>query len=129
MIIETEHFNPVSDPKLLCTCGHKDCDKRSVKLFFLNMLELVRIDYGMPMIVTSGGRCSYHPNEIHRSEPADHQKQLGIDIKITGLVMAMKLMAIGVRHGFNAFGINLTSGFIHMGYRLEIGNKMAVWGY
>jgi hypothetical protein len=129
MIIETEHFNPTTDPKLLCTCGHEDCDKRSVKRYFLNMLELVRIDYGFSMVVTSGGRCPYHPNEIHRSEPADHQKQLGIDIKITGLIMAMKLMAIGARHGFNSFGINLISGFIHIGHRPGNGNKISVWTY
>lgn len=129
MTVRTENFNLESDPKLACTCGRVLCDKRAVKQFFLDMLQLVRIDYGLPMIITSGGRCPYHKNEIHRSEPADHQKQLGVDVRITGLVMAMKLVAIGAKHGFNAFGINLKSGFIHMGYRPEIGNKIAVWEY
>ena len=93
------------------------------------MLQPVRIDYGLPMIVTSGGRCSYHPNEVHRDEPADHQKCLGVDIKITGLIMAMKLVAIASKYGFNAFGINLKLGFIHLGYRPEQHSKISVWTY
>ena len=130
MTIKTENFKPKTDVKLCCTCGHDKCDKRSVSQFVLNMLQPTRIEYGFPMVVTSGGRCSYHPNELHRDEPADHQKQQGVDIKITGLVMAMKIMVIAVKYGFNAFGINLTSGFIHLGYRTELNGKTpAVWTY
>lgn len=96
----------------------------------LNMLQPTRIEYGLPMIVTSGGRCSFHPNEVHRDKPADHQKRQGIDIKITGLVMAMLIMAIAIKHGFNAFGINLKAGFIHLAYRPElVGKRPAVWTY
>lgn len=128
MTAKTEHFNITSDPKLACTCNHLKCDKRSVKQAVLNMLEKVRVDYGLPMIVTSGGRCPYHPNEIHRKIPADHQKQYGVDIKINGLAMAMKIMAYAIKHGFNAFGINLKSGFIHLGFRPNK-NKISTWVY
>ena len=129
MTVKTENFSLEGDPKLACTCGKVLCDKRAVKQWFLNMLQLVRDEYGFSMIITSGGRCPYHKNEIHRSEPADHQKQLGVDVRITGLVMAMKLVAIGAKHGFNAFGINLKAGFIHMGHRPENGSKISVWEY
>lgn len=128
-MIKTSNFNPIDDIKLLCTCGHPKCDKRSVKQFVLNMLQAVRVDYGLPMIVTSAGRCPYHKSELHRDKPADHQNQCGIDIKINGLVMAMKIMAIAVRYGFNAFGINLKSGFIHLGYRRDNGDKISAWTY
>lgn len=130
MPIRTQHFNPEFDTKLLCTCGHKECDKRSVKQFVLNMLELVRVDYGLPMIVTSGGRCPLHKNERARTIPADHQKCQGIDIRITGLSMAMKIMAYAVKHGFNAFGISLKDKFIHLGYRAELDKgKIVTWEY
>jgi zinc D-Ala-D-Ala carboxypeptidase len=128
MIIKTKNFNPKTDIKLCCTCGEAGCDKRSVKLMALNMLQKVREVYGLPMIVTSGGRCPLHKNEKHRIVPADHQKGLGVDIAITGLVMAMKLIAIASKCGFNAFGINLKAGFIHLGYRPEQ-NKISVWTY
>jgi len=128
-VIKSENFNPLIDVKLLCTCGHPECDKRSLEQRVLDMLQCVRYDYGLPMVITSAGRCQYHPNEIHRDEPADHQKQRGVDVKINGLAMAMKLMAYGIRYGFNAFGINLKSGFIHMGYRPELVDKIATWVY
>ena len=65
MTIKTDHFNPNTDPKLLCTCGHKDCDKRSVKLNTLRRLEEVRILANRPLTVTSGGRC---PGALHSHE-------------------------------------------------------------
>lgn len=130
MAAKTDNFDPKIDIKLCCTCGRPKCDKRGVKQFVLNMLQGARIEYGFPMNVTSGGRCPYHPDEAHRDDPADHQKQNGVDIKITGLVMAMKIMLIAVKYGFNAFGINLKVGFIHLGYRHELeGKTPAVWTY
>jgi len=128
MLPKTKNFNPLVDLKLSCTCGEDGCDKRSTKQMLLNMLQKVRDDYGLPMIVTSGGRCPLHKNEKHRSAPADHQKCLGVDIRITGLIMAMKLVAIASKYGFNAFGINLKAGFLHIGYRPEQ-NKISVWTY
>ncbi len=127
--IKTKNFNPETDVKLLCTCGNKGCDKRSVKQMALNMLQRVRGDYGLPMTITSGGRCPLHKDELHRSVPADHQKGLGVDIRITGLIMAMKLVAIASKYGFNAFGINLKAGFLHIGYRPEQHKSVSVWTY
>ena len=128
MLPKTKNFNPLIDLKLSCACGEDGCDKRSVKQRILNMLQKVRDDYGLPMIVTSGGRCPLHENEKHRSAPADHQKCLGVDVRITGQAMASKLTAYAAIHGFNAFGTNLKSGFIHLGYRPE-NNKIVTWEY
>ena len=128
VLIKTKNFNPKSDIKIRCTCGNKGCDKRSVKQMALNMLQRVRDDYNLPMIITSGGRCPLHKDESHRSVPADHQKGLGVDVRITGLIMAMKLIAIASKYGFNAFGVNLKAGFVHIGYRPEQ-NKVSVWTY
>ena len=99
MLPKTRNFNPLVDLKLSCTCGQDGCDKRSTK-----------------------------QNEKHRSVPADHQKCLGVDIRITGQAMASKLTAYAAIHGFNAFGTNLKSGFIHLGYRPE-NNKIVTWEY
>ena len=74
MIPKTKNFNPEIDIMLSCQCKKAGCDKRSVKLMLLNMLQRVRDDYGLPIIVTSGGRCPLHNYEVHRDKPADHQK-------------------------------------------------------
>ena len=54
-MIFTANFNPTIDPKLLCTCGHIDCDKRSVNQFTLDGVQKVREDYGRPMTITRSG--------------------------------------------------------------------------
>ena len=128
MLPKTKNFNPLVDLKLSCTCGEDGCDKRSTKQMLLNMLQKVRDDYGLPMIVTSGGRCPLHVAEKRRIVPADHQKAMGVDIRITGLSMGTKLAALAGKHGFNAIAINLELGFIHLGYRPE-SNKITTWEY
>jgi zinc D-Ala-D-Ala carboxypeptidase len=125
MIIETEHFNPTTDPKLLCTCGHKDCDKRSVNMLTLNMLEQVRVIANRPLTVTSGGRCPSHANEVHRTTPADHQKCNAVDISVRGGVERSQIMRLGVKCGFNAIGVAKT--FVHLGFR--DGERPVVWTY
>jgi len=70
--IKTNNFNPETDKRILCTCNHPECDKRSVNQNTLSRLQLVRDDAGRPLTVNSGGRCPKHPSETHRTTPADH---------------------------------------------------------
>lgn len=125
MAVSTNHFNPNSDPKLLCTCDNILCDKRSVKQDVLNMLECVRLDIDRPMIVTSGGRCKNHPNEIHRRTPADHQKGQGVDIAVSGGYQRAQLVKAGIDAGFNAIGV--AKGFVHLGHRPN--EPLVMWTY
>lgn len=127
MIISTKNFHPESDPKLLCTCGSVQCDKRSVNQVTLNMLQVARDKFGKPMKVNSGGRCSYHPDEAHRSTPADHQKCRGVDISVSGSTRG-DVVDAGLKAGFNAIGVAKT--FVHLGYREELPEgKIVMWVY
>jgi len=125
MTIKTKHFNPKTDKKLLCTCGHLNCDKRSVKKSILNRLEKVRKLAYRPLIITSGGRCSNHPSEQHRTTPADHQKGIGVDIAVNGGMERAQLVTLGLKCGFNAIGIAKT--FVHLGFRE--GEQPVMWVY
>ena len=78
-MIKTANFNPEDDPKLLCTCGHADCDQRSVNQESLDKAQLMREDYGRAMRITSAGRCGNHPNEVTKKAPGDHQQCYAID--------------------------------------------------
>lgn len=127
MEIKTKNFSIESDPKLGCTCKHPDCDKRMVRQDVLNMLQKVRDDYGEPMIITSGGRCPNHPDEVHRTKPADHQKRKAVDVKVSNEMQAIELIALASRHGFNAFG--KANSFIHLGWRPELDKRIATWTY
>ncbi len=127
MTIQTRNFNPVDDPKLLCTCGHELCDKRSISQKHLNRIQYGRVLLGHPLIITSGGRCPYHPNEIHRTTPADHQKQEAGDVRVDGSTRGNVVRA-GIDAGCNAIGIAKT--FVHWGYRkdLPVGH-ITMWVY
>lgn len=127
-MIKTKNFNPKTDPKLLCTCGHPDCDQRSVNQKTLNRGQLVRDDANRALNVRSGGRCSYHPDEAHRTTPADHQKQNGIDLEALNGVERGELVYLGLKYGFNAIGIGKT--FVHLGFRSELKPGVIVmWTY
>jgi len=125
MTIQTDNFHPSYDKKLLCTCGNLLCDKRSVNQSTLNKAQLVRVDANRPLTVTSGGRCTHHKDESHRTTPADHQKGIGIDIKVNGGLERAEIVTLGIKHGFNAIGVG--KGFIHLGDRK--GHKLVMWVY
>ncbi len=129
MTIKTENFNPATDVKLLCTCGHPECDKRSVKQFVLNNVQLMRNDAKRPFTITSGGRCPYHPNEIHRSKPADHQNRVGVDIFYKTEAEKNELMVLAGRYGATAVAAG--KNFVHCGWR-KLGKndkRVRTWTY
>lgn len=127
MTISTYNFNPTDDPKLLCTCGHELCDKRSVSQEHLDRVQVAREIDGNPWPVTSGGRCQYHPNEVHRVKPADHQKCQGVDIRVTGATRG-NIVDAGIKAGCNAIGVAKT--FVHLGHRPELPvGHIAMWVY
>lgn len=126
-MIATKNFNPKTDPKLLCTCGHPDCDKRSVNQKTLNQAQRGRDILKHPLKVNSGGRCPFHPDEAHRTTPADHQKGNGIDIAVTGATRGDVVNA-GIKAGFNAIGVAKT--FVHWGYREDLPDgHVTMWVY
>jgi zinc D-Ala-D-Ala carboxypeptidase len=123
----TKNFNPTTDPKLRCTCGHEKCDQRGVKFGVLQRVQQVREWADRSLIVTSGGRCEHHPNEAHRTTPADHQKCMALDISVRGGTERGELVKLGLDAGFNAIGIAKT--FVHLGYRPELGEEVVMWVY
>ena len=125
-MISTTNFNPGTDPKLLCTCGHDKCDHRSVKQWVLDRVQQVRDDYG-PMTITSGGRCQYHPNEIHRVAPADHQKCIVVDVAYETEQQRNQLMVLAGRHGATAVAAG--KNFVHMAWRDVDSKRVRTWVY
>ena len=124
-VIQTKNFKPSIDKKLLCTCGHINCDKRSVNQDVLNMVQLVRDEVGRSLTVTSGGRCPNHPRELCRITPADHQKCIAVDIAVKGGVERGQLVKLGLKYGFNAIGVAKT--FVHLGFRED--EPLVIWTY
>tara|TARA_R110002020_G_scaffold67718_4_gene177629 strand:- start:1288 stop:1668 length:381 start_codon:yes stop_codon:yes gene_type:complete len=126
-MIFTENFHPDTDSKLLCTCGHPQCDKRSVNQYTLNQVQHVRVDLGLPMTITSGGRCPYHPNEVNKSKPGDHQEQWAVDVFYDTVLMRNKLMVLAGRHG--ATRVAAGKNFVHMAWTPTLDLSVPTWEY
>lgn len=126
-MIKTENFNPKTDPKLLCTCGHLNCDKRSVSQFTLVRVQAVRNDYNRPMTITSGGRCENHPNEINKKKPGDHQKCTAVDVFYGSVLERNKLMVLAGRYG--ATRVAVGKNFVHMAWTETDDHSVETWEY
>lgn len=125
--VKTKNFNPKTDKKLLCTCGHPKCDKRNVSQEHLNRVQKVRETVNHSLPVTSGGRCPYHPKEVHRKTPADHQNRNGVDVAAIGANRG-NIVKAGIDSGCNAIGVAKT--FVHLGYRSELPEgHITMWIY
>lgn len=126
-MIQSANFKPNSDPKLLCTCGHELCHTPSVNQYTLDKVQLVRIDYNRSMRITSGGRCSYHPNEKHKTKKGDHQLLYAVDVYYETVSQRNKLMVLAGRHGATrvAFGKN----FVHMAWTPTDDRSIPTWEY
>jgi len=129
MTIKTKNFNPQDDIKLLCTCGHPDCDKRSVDQDTLDRVQLVRDDLGASMAVTSGGRCPNHPNEKRKDEPGDHQKRKAVDVVCKDKNHETKLKVLAGRHGATRVAGGAYCGFVHMAWTVTNRSDVPTWSY
>lgn len=126
-MIYTKNFHPDIDTKLRCTCGHKACDQRSVAQWVLNQLQKIRDDLGEGIIVTSGGRCQYHPNEVRKTMPGDHQKCTATDILYKNKIQMIKLITLAGRHGATRMG--LAGEFIHLAWTPTGDKSVPAWTY
>lgn len=127
MTISTKNFNPETDVKLLCTCGHPACDQRSVNQETLDNVQLVREDANRPLTITSAGRCPHHRNEVHRSKPADHQNCVGVDVFYSTVKERNELMVLAGRHGATAVAAG--KNFVHMAWRCVPDKRVRTWEY
>lgn len=129
MTVSTTNFHPKTDPKLLCTCGHPDCDQRSVDLYALNRLQMIRNDLSQPMKINSGGRCPNHPDEITKSKAGDHQKCMAVDVACDNEQLATKLMVLAGRYGATRVAGGAYCGFVHIAWTETDRRDVPTWSY
>ena len=129
MMISTKNFHPDTDEKLLCTCGHENCDKRSVSQYALDKVQSIRDDLGSPMTITSGGRCPYHHHELTKSKPGDHQQRMAVDVKCLSREEETKLKVLAGRHGATRVAGGAYCGFIHIAFTETDRTDVPTWNY
>lgn len=127
--LNTANFHPDTDKKLLCTCGHPDCDRRSVNQFTLDRVQRIRDDLGQPMTITSGGRCQNHPNEVSKRKPGDHYEQYAVDVACDNTQLETKLKVLAGRHGATRVAGGAYCGFVHIAWTDTDRTDVPTWTY
>lgn len=128
-MIKTDNFNPETDPKLLCTCGHHNCDRRSVNQSTLDKVQMIRDDIGQAMTITSGGRCPNHPNEKTKQKAGDHQRQYAVDVSCHDTSFETKLKVLAGRHGATRVAGGAYCGFVHIAFTPTDRKDVPTWSY
>lgn len=62
---KSKHFNHKSDPMMACPC----CEKGTLSVSILMVVEDVRQHFGKPVVITSGSRCRKHQMDINPDAP------------------------------------------------------------
>jgi uncharacterized protein YcbK (DUF882 family) len=60
----TAHF---STREFTCKCSYESCKEQRISKGLVDKLELIRVEVGQPLIVTSGFRCTAHQEYIRKS--------------------------------------------------------------
>ena len=106
---ESEHFMWT---ELECMCGNVDCQGNGMDIRFMEKLEVMRVAYGKPMILTSGERCILHPIEAAKRNPGAHECGCAVDIKYGTGRNLRELIGLAVTLDFE--GIAMERSFLHL---------------
>lgn len=100
---------------------------------FMEYLDEVREQYGKPLIVTSGYRCSEHPIEVKKAKAGAHTTGKAVDFAVDR-GDAYTLLEIAVGTGwFTGIGIQQKGSgrFIHLDIceEPEMSPRPTIWSY
>ena len=123
-MIDWKNYPNFSDQEFRC----QHTGKRGISEKLVRRLQLVRNEYGKPMVVTSGYRDPKHPIERVKKVPGAHSSGLAADIRVGPGEDVHRLVELAMKHGFTGIGISQRDGqprFVH----LDLLDRKAVWGY
>lgn len=120
----SDYFDPSEFECPCCGINYKISDLLSLTI----PLEKIRNDIGLPIIISSGRRCSKHNDELSDSVPnSQHVCGIACDIyaeTVSPIILAM----LAFRYGFRSIGIGDT--YIHVDMRdFGTSGSGSIWYY
>ena len=115
----TQHF---TSEEMVCPC----CGVMGMDQEVLNIIEVVRQEYGKPMIINSAYRCEKHNEAIQASPTSSH---------VLGLALDIRCESSGERHGLlrhllkHCTRLGIGDGFIHADWDHLNKSSNVVWTY
>ena len=110
-----KYFTPATDPKLFkCSCGacpvdfHVNPTER-----LLLALDVLRVAYGKPLLVTSGVRCPTYNGKVGGVVPGEHVEGNAADLFTPDSLSRYHLLAAAFKIGVARIGIGYD--FTHIG--------------
>lgn len=112
----------------------KETGELAMNAEFMDMLQLLRLELGFAMVVSSGYRSARHSIEKRKAIPGAHNTGMAADILINGH-NADRLVRAAMRMGFSGIGVKQhgdhSRRFIHLD-TVRSGNQFArplIWSY
>ena len=120
------HFSHKGDPLLFaCPCNRLTC-LVTVNPRLPEVLDLIRDDTGIPMVITSGPRCVPHNIEIGGADYSEHIDGEGADVQCSSSRDRFMLINSAIKHGINRIGVG--NNLIHLGIS-ETNDQFVMWTY
>lgn len=108
MPLGTEHFKPKE-----LECHH--CGVLQMNPKFMSRLEVIRQQFGFPMILSSAYRCPEHDKAIGGA--GIHTQGHAVDVKVYG-PRAYRIVELAIRFGMKGIGVHqrgdMDKRFIHL---------------
>lgn len=109
--MNTKHFK---DKEFACKCGNCNLIKISTELKAI--LELVRVKFDSPVIITSGYRCPAHNNRVGGAPKSKHVEGIAADIKVKNVSPDSVYEFLNETFP-NQYGLGLYKGWVHVDTR------------
>lgn len=93
----------------------KETGENQMRKEFMDKLQECRTAMGKPFIITSGFRSVKHSVERSKKMAGEHTFGLAADISGDRLFL-LELIMVAYCVGFRRIGINLSGGFVHLGW-------------
>jgi hypothetical protein len=112
-----------------CHCGHLHTAEEKVRPDFVEVLQLLRDDFNLPINIISGFRCPLHKLTLGRTG-SSHALGIASDIVVAGI----RPVRVGIRiyetlfpEKIGGLGVNWENGTVHIDAREP--TLAAVWKY
>jgi len=97
-----------------CKCDSR-CDANLINTRLVGAYEATRAEFGMPIMVTSGFRCTYHNMVVNGVNRSKHTRGLAIDITHRELELLEKI----ARKHFDKVILYKDKSFLHCSMSVE----------
>jgi len=98
----SKYFTYTGDP--LLACPH--CGDRGMVTTFLDKMDSIREDFGRPLVVSSGYRCSHYNSIVSSTgKSGPHTTGRAMDVLVSG-EDAYEIIALAPKYGITGIGVS-----------------------